>query len=262
MNTSGYGGSKKFLISSIVALVVVGIVVTVLIMPTTKNDTIVEDLQFSITAPERADLYAGAGLKCANLPTLRERTACRLDKDGTYGSGEELEYLPEECRSLSGESEACIERYSIVQICWKQPIGEQRVSCVKNQLQLGDIAQESITCGNDITCTKALKDKVYSIIKWRLYDFEQRAHDFHLAGTDEEEVIEFVMAMETKKINFNEAGTFLDRKDIILESRDLWNDFVEKVRLDNLNVEEAFPEEYGDGLDQALQELQIIDEQK
>ena len=69
-------------------------------------------------------------------------------------------------------------------------------------------------------------------------------------------------AMETKKINFNEAGTFLDGKNIILESRDLWNDFVEKVRLDNLNVEEAFPEEYGDGLDHALQELQIIDGQK
>ena len=180
----------------------------------------------------------GEGLKCGNLATLKERVSCRI---GLEGEGQEKElklyYLPEECRALSGsEKGICIARYKSVQTCWKFPIGNERVSCVKRSMNLGTIQEEKVACskltGEDISaCIREIKNKVYNLIKWRFYDLEERAEDFmHRGLADNETVAAFIEKTERNKAKFNEAKTNGERKDIILAVKNDWKDFVNKVR--------------------------------
>jgi len=178
------------------------------------------------------------GLKCGNLKTIKERVSCRIDQE-EYEQEEELElyYLPEECRALSGhERGICIARYKSVQTCWKFPIGDERVSCAKRATKLETIQEEKETCNKltgqeKSTCVKEIKNKVYNIIKWRFYDLEERAEDFmHRGLVDEESVSNLIVNLEQKKIEFNEATTKEERKNIILDVRDDWKEFVEIVK--------------------------------
>ena len=149
----------------------------------------------------------------------------------------ELYYLPEECRVLTGNSKGiCIARYKSVQTCWKFPIGDERTSCAKRSLKLETLQEEKETCNaltgqNKSNCVRNLKNKIYNIIKWRFYDLEERAEDFMRRGfVDEESVADFIAKSEQNKVKFNQAATNGERKNIILDVRNDWQEFVEIVR--------------------------------
>jgi len=175
---------------------------------------------------------------CGNLGTLGERVSCRLELEEDEQEEElELYYLPEECRALSGSDRGiCIARYKSVQTCWKFPIGAERVSCAKRALKLETIQEEKETCdkltGQEKSiCVKEIKNKVYNIIKWKFYDLEERAEDFMKRGfVDEESVLNLIVKLEQKKIEFNEATTKEERKNIILDVRNDWKEFIDVVR--------------------------------
>ena len=78
-------------------------------------------------------------------------------------------------------------------------------------------------------CFNSLKEKAYTIIKFRFYNLEERAEEYLEEGkVSEEDVVVFVDALEGKKVEFNDAS--LDRKkEIVLEVKTLWQDF--KVKL-------------------------------
>jgi len=98
------------------------------------------------------------GLRCGNLASLKERVSCRIDLEEEEPEQElQLQYLPEECRVLSGSVRGlCIVRYKSVQICWKFPIGDERISCVKREIKLGDIQEEKEKCNAKTGQEKAL----------------------------------------------------------------------------------------------------------
>ncbi|MBI2208675.1 hypothetical protein HYU50_04220 [Candidatus Woesearchaeota archaeon] len=178
------------------------------------------------------------GLECSNLTTLKERVACRIGMEKEEQEKElKLYYLPEECRALAGnEKGICIARYKSVQTCWKFPIGDERVSCVKRFMNLGTIQEEKEVC-NKLTgeeksvCVREIKNKVYNLIKWRFYDLEERAEDFmHRGLADKETVAAFIEKTELNKAKFNEAKTKEERKDVILAVKNDWKDFVGKVK--------------------------------
>ncbi len=82
-------------------------------------------------------------LKCGNLKIVKERVKCRLTiQDYELAQEQELQYLPEECRALTDKKE-CINRYKLTQRCWKFPVGDKRIDCVKENLKLGDIKNDT-----------------------------------------------------------------------------------------------------------------------
>ena len=176
-------------------------------------------------------------IKCAELKTMRERVSCRLDLEGEELEEElELYYLPEECRAVYfTPRKQCIERYESVHVCWKFPVGNERILCVKRVMKLGTLQEEKRAC-NGLTgkekasCVRDLRNKVYNLIKWRFYDLEERAEDFMLRGLiDKKDSVNFIVKVEENKIKFNEARTKEERKNIILDVRIAWNELVKQI---------------------------------
>ena len=187
--------------------------------------------------PEQAS--RGKGLKCGHLSTVRERVSCRLKlgREEAYEDNE-ISFLPEECRALEGgKQEKCIDKYNKTQRCWKFPVGDERIKCVKENLELKKSHKdEKLECrkldGEEKgRCVQELKDKSYDLIKFRFYDLEERAEELKEKGVaNEDDVVELVAALEEKKIEFNNASTIKEKKRIILEVRKIWKDFVKKIR--------------------------------
>ena len=201
-----------------------------------KNEEIKKDVIVEKTQKEEES----SGLKCGNFDVLRERVRCRLNLESEEIEKElELQYLPEECRDLSGnEKGICIARYKSVQSCWKFS-GNERISCVKRQINLGRIQDEKEACNKKTgqeraACVIGAKNKVYSLIKWRFYDLEERAEDFMQRGLiDNETAADFVVKVEENKRKFNEAKTKDEREGIILEVRNDWKGLVNKIKEKN-----------------------------
>jgi len=131
--------------------------------------------------PEEETEDQEKSLNCGNLPSIKDRVSCRLDLEEEDQEEElELYYLPEECRVLTGsERGICIARYKSVQTCWKFPLGDERISCVKRSMRLGTIQEEKDACnvltGQDRSiCVRELKNKIYDLIKWRFYNLEEK----------------------------------------------------------------------------------------
>ena len=177
-------------------------------------------------------------IKCSNLVTLKERVACRLELGKEEQENElELYYLPEECRVLTGSAMGkCIARYKSVQTCWKFPIGNARVSCVKKVLRLGFIGDEKEACNKlsgqeKLLCVEELKNKVYNLVKWHFYNLEERAEDLMKRGfAGKNDTIDFVAETEQNKNAFNNAKSYEERKSIILNVKSDWNIFIGKVK--------------------------------
>ena len=208
-----------------------------------ESETITEHLPEEQAREQKEPKEKETGLKCGNLPTLRERVSCRLDLEEEEQEEElKLYYLPEECRILNGSDRGlCIASYKSVQTCWKFPAGNERISCVKRVIKLESLQEQKEICNSKIgyeknQCKEELKNKGYSLIKWHFYNLEEKAEDFMQRGLiDKESVVDFISKTEQNKIKFNDAETKEERKDIILAVKEDWKEFADKVR-ENLKV--------------------------
>lgn len=147
-----------------------------------------------------------------------------------------MQYLPEECRTIgdSAVRDQCVELYRKLQVCWEFPVGPDRIGCVKKIIKLGDVATEVTACNrlpkNEIAdCSITLRSKVWSLIKFRFYDLEERAEELLERGAPLDAVANFVAAQEAAKERFNLATTKEQRRAIILEVRAAWRQFVQTV---------------------------------
>ncbi len=163
------------------------------------------------------------------------------------------QYLPEECRPLtSGKKETCVARYRALQPCWKNPVGLERSRCAAEKLELkGTIAAQLKEClkkqGADrAVCQAAVRDKVFAMIKFRLYDLSERAEDLIEKGVSRDVVGDLVVAMETNKQTFNGATSYAARQKILNNARASWKKFVAKTK---------GKEKVTDYLDQAFTDL-------
>ncbi len=167
---------------------------------------------------------------CSDLSALQERVRCRLGLTEEQRHTElRLQYLPEECRALSGaEQDECINTYDSVQRCWTYPQGEARVNCVKNIIGFTSIGEEKAKCGPDTSCLEKIKKNVFTLIKFRFYDLEGRAEELY--SRNPELVTSVVSQLEQKKQEFNTAKTLQEKKGIVLEVREIWKGFVRGIR--------------------------------
>lgn len=178
-------------------------------------------------------------LQCGDKATLHDRIACRLNL-APEGAAQELkiQYLPEECRTAANAAEKneCIARYKSYAPCWNLPAGEGRFACARQVLNLGQsVADEAKQCQGKVgpgraSCEQGLKEKVLYMVKFRFYDLEQRAEDLARRGADLSVVTSLETAIETKKQEFDAAKTQNNLRQIILDVRAAWQDFVNKVK--------------------------------
>ena len=177
-------------------------------------------------------------LKCGDLDSRVERVRCRIKlEDEDYAKENELQYLPEECRDLSKDKKSrCINIYKKTQRCWQFPVGESRLQCVRESLNLGRVLSSEIKiCDSKgterVQCISDVREKVFDLIKFRFYDLEERAEKLLKDGKiDEETVVQFVADLEIKKVEFNNAATIKEKKETILEVRQIWKEFVKKIK--------------------------------
>lgn len=157
-----------------------------------------------------------SSLKCYNLGAIKERVACRLGlSDNDLRNELKIAYLPEECRALSNDAdkEDCVMIYSKSQQCWTLPIN-QRSNCLRQILDIKD-----------------LKKKAYTLIKFRFYDLEERAEMLYEKNLiTKEQAADIIANIEEKKIAFNGAKSKGERKQIILETKKLWRDFIFDIK--------------------------------
>ncbi len=165
-------------------------------------------------------------LKCSELKTARERSKCRVN----LPEENELNYLPEECRELTGISKArCVTTYQTVQQCFTLENDVARVSCAKKNLVLSRVADEKIKCANNSTCTEELKVKVFDLVKFRIYNLEYKAQELREKGVDESLVLDFITSAEEKKVEFNNAQTLEEKKQVVRDVIQLWTEFIKKA---------------------------------
>lgn len=177
-------------------------------------------------------------VQCGNKNTLRERIFCRLNLTPAGAARDlELQYLPEACRVRDeAEKKSCIERYKSFQPCWNITEGEGRFSCARNVLKFGPVVSEEVKkCQGKVgaeqaTCKQELIESTLYMIAFRFYDLETRAENLGNRGADLSVIADFETAIELKKQEFYAAQNNAARRQIILDVRQAWLEFVNKVK--------------------------------
>lgn len=188
--------------------------------------------------PPPAETRPCQKIQCGNKPTLRERISCRLNLAPPGAARElELQYLPEACRVKTGEKQKdCIKLYKSFQPCWSIKEGGERFSCARNVLKLGPVLSEEIkTCqektgADQAACKSQLKERVLYLISFRFYDLETRAEELGNRGADLQAIADFETTVELKKQEFDKAQTNAERRQIILDVRKAWKEFINQVK--------------------------------
>lgn len=192
----------------------------------------------NVETPPPPDSQPCEKLQCGNKSTLHDRISCRLNLAPAGAARDlELQYLPEACRVETGaEQKECVNRYKSFQPCWSSQEEEQRFSCARNVLKLGPVVSDEVkTCegktgADQVSCKTAIKEKVLYMIAFRFYDLETRAEELGNRGADLNTIADFETTIELKKRAFDKATTNAERKQIILDVRSAWQDFINKVK--------------------------------
>jgi hypothetical protein len=186
--------------------------------------------QQQIQQPTAKPIISEQDLKCSDLPTMKERIACRIK----LTTENELNYLPEECRVLTGlERAKCINNYKNTIICFNKESDEERVNCARRAigLQVATIQQARDECKGNQTCLNELKEKVFTLVKFRFYNLEYKAQEIMKKyKINESTVVDFIASIENKKQEFNSADSIEKKKQIVLEVISLWKQFIQKVK--------------------------------
>lgn len=168
-----------------------------------------------------------------DLPEQDERIRCQLQATATPAI---LSYLPEECHAIedSAAREQCFVLYREAQQCPTVPARNQRIACLKKIIGLEDLAVATAACeqlpeNERADCRITLRSRVYTLIKFRFDELEQRAKDLPQRGAPLEMIVPFILSIEDAKQKFNLATTKDERRAVILEVRKLWQEFARTV---------------------------------
>jgi hypothetical protein len=192
-----------------------------------------------VNTPSPATSQRCDHLQCGGLPSLHDRIACRLNlAPGGIARELELQYLPEECRVMTNKQtqENCEELYKSYKPCWDIPAGQQRFDCARGVLKLGpDLSAAIATCKSlsglqQAQCIEQQRKAVFNLIKFRFYDLEQRAEKLGERGASLQAIAVFETFIETKKQAFDQASGHEQRKQIILDVRQAWQNFINEIK--------------------------------
>ncbi|MBI2140797.1 hypothetical protein HYU16_00055 [Candidatus Woesearchaeota archaeon] len=179
--------------------------------------------------PDEAARY-----KCSELTTMKDRIKCRLQ----LKEENEYDYLPEECRAQINESrEKCVSNYKKSQNCWASDKDSERFKCAASAFGLaGTVASQKAICDgltgqNRSDCILQLRDRVDAVVKFKIYNLEDKAQRLMQKGlVSEENVTDFVTAMEQQKQNYNDAKTVAEKKTIVKSVQRLWQAFIAQAK--------------------------------
>jgi hypothetical protein len=182
------------------------------------------------TQQSNKPIISEEGFRCSDLPTMKERIACRIK----LKEENELNYLPEECRVLTGlERAKCINNYKTTILCFNKESDAERVNCARRAigLQIATIQQAKLDCKGNQTCLNELKEKVFTLIKFRFYNLEYKAQEImEKYNIDESIVVNFISSIENKKQEFNSATSIEEKKQIVQDVMNLWRQFIDQVK--------------------------------
>lgn len=184
----------------------------------------------------------GNALKCGGYLSINDRVKCRLnlreDEEDEYEN-----FFPEYCRAVDEDQESCVATYRAIGTCWQFQNGPSRVSCVKQQLNLGDIATEKAACDlftgeEQRTCVDALTEKVYDLVEFRLYNLEEEAERLlDKNRLSQDAVVTFIVGIEGSKVAFHEAKTLQEKKAVIKDAQHAWRELMKSVSVKSINEE-------------------------
>lgn len=95
-------------------------------------------------------------------------------------------------------------------------------------------------------CIAEMKQKLFSMIKFRMYDLSERAEELLEHEVDAARVADFVFVAEASKQKLNGAKTFARRRQAIDDVRVAWKKLAQRVKIKNAQ----------DNLDQAFKDLE------
>lgn len=167
--------------------------------------------------------------------TRRERLRCRLHLNSTYV--QRVNYLPEECTDLDRAArQLCVERYRTFQTCRNLETDSERQACIQPKLNISPTVHAVIAaCRQKLGTSKALcmqqvKENVYSLVKFRMYNLEYKAEEFSKAGVSEEDTLDIMTKIAEAKGAFNRGLTLDEKKQAIRQLQDDWKAFLVKAR--------------------------------
>ncbi|MEY4744582.1 MAG: hypothetical protein RL272_527 [Candidatus Parcubacteria bacterium] len=202
------------------------------------------DCRLTVDCPEVQTVKPTAyracpALQCGDLPSLRERVACRmrLEPSGIVRE-DELRYLPEHCRVAADEAAktACIALSRAFGQCLADPSGDARAACATAAAGLGaDLKEQTIACKEmddpaKTDCLVALRKKVYDLVLFRFIDLGRSAEALRKNGVPDDVIVDFSVKVEDAKVAFRAAGTKDDRKKVILDLRSAWQGFLDSAK--------------------------------
>ncbi len=194
-----------------------------------KKDTPKPQPKAGEVTPDEAAKY-----KCSTMNTMRERIKCRLQ----LKEENEYDYLPEECRAQVNESrEKCVTNYKKSQNCWASDKDSERFKCAASAFGLvGTVASQKAQCDNltgqnRSQCILQLRDRVDAIVKFRIYNLEEKTQRLLEKGlVDADTATDFVAAMEQQKQNYNDAKTVEEKKAVVRGVQKLWKEFISNIK--------------------------------
>lgn len=173
---------------------------------------------------------------CQNEGTIRERVSCvlKLPDDAVKN----VRYLPEECRfSENSAMQSCVEKYRLLQTCRDGiETSAERERCIKPKLGISENIREDVEkCKLELgtkkrLCFTNLKENVLTLVKFRMYDLVYKAEELRENGANEADVINFIAFLEEAKIRFNDARLIADKKIIVKEVKEEWDEFKENAK--------------------------------
>ncbi|MEK6981871.1 MAG: carboxypeptidase-like regulatory domain-containing protein [Candidatus Micrarchaeota archaeon] len=170
---------------------------------------------------------------CTEGRTIRERVKCYLTL--SVDKIENIRYIPEEC-NVPNETEknSCIVLYRKLQTCRVEEFetDKERETCIRPKIALKNDLKDEVKDCKDMqntsdrkACVVNLKEKVFTLVKFRMYNLVYKAEELSLQGIDSEAVTDFVVYLNQAKIRFNSAVTIKEKKEIVKEVIIEWKKF-------------------------------------
>ncbi|MDO8660923.1 MAG: hypothetical protein Q7K43_03470 [Candidatus Woesearchaeota archaeon] len=201
-----------------------------------QNDTNARVTARNAIATRKAFVFNNRSLQCGDeAMTSRERVLCRL-RLRNYKN--ELNYVPEECRTLNGTAqERCFDVYDRFQQCRGLAIGLRRDACLREKIgltvnvsRMREAKQQCETAENKSACLEELRGKAFLFARAKLYDLQEKAQRWQtVRGVDEEAVADFVALIDQRKIEFSSAATIAAKIAVLQQAQRDYVAFVHSV---------------------------------
>ncbi len=167
---------------------------------------------------------SGINFQCADLSSMKERIACRINLPEEQAQNNLL-FLPEECRVLNGiDRDNCIATYTVIQKCRHLTTDKDRDACFFNQVSdLHNVKSLRVACAGNSSCVDNLRNQVFGYVKFRIYNLEEKAEKLWGRGfLTQNETVDFIDKLESKKQLFNTAVSVDDKKAIVMQMQQDW----------------------------------------